>query len=272
MAIRIAHLWRRPSDLDVGLVMRTSALFGTVLLAIAPAQLGHAAANHRLQADVVIGLDATSSIRVGGRWELQVDGVAAAIESPRVLQTLQDGPGVAVAVVEWVNCAKPRAPVGYVNLSPTPKTADRYGGCDTTIDWIELHNENDAHKLAERIRRMTKVIDGYDDDQTAIEYMTKLFDTAPPAQRRVIDFSSDDASDIGAKAAVMEAAEKDIIVNGLPIAAALPTDQVADLMNKALLTSFVNDICFLPGSFCITAKSFEDFARAMIMKFSAEIS
>jgi Ca-activated chloride channel family protein len=227
-------------SLKVGLLSSLIALS-----ALTPAYAADSALNH-VGVALVLDVDATGSIDEH-RWALQTAGIAEAIRDPEVVDAIgNNSGGVAVAVIEWVDA----------NLKATP------------IDWTILSDRASIDAFATRMRGLPRLFTGSDDQYAAIEYSIAAFERAPPADRRVIDFSSDDPPYLNVVGAINDATRAGIIVNGLPV---IDGDPAAGESERTI-SRFRKFICTQPEAFCLVAHGYVDFTRALIAKLILEIS
>jgi hypothetical protein len=221
---------------------------------------GAAAAAPRCDTALVLALDASGSVD-DGRWDLQREGTAAAVESALG----RPGTVNAVAVVQWAASAA----VG--------------------VGWTVVADAGSAAALAARIREMPRRLAGPTLVHAAVAASLALLDLAPcVAAREVVDVSGDGkdsawieparrvnvpgpegatpeewrpAPDVMA-AARAEAARRGATVNCLPIVAGEP--DVAEW--------YALEVQAGEGSFTEAARGWEDFARAMARKLALETS
>jgi hypothetical protein len=195
---------------------------------------------------LVFDVDATGSVDEH-RWRLQTIGIEKAIKDPKVMPAIgQASGGIAVAVVEWVDA----------NREATP------------IDWTILRDSASIDAFAARMHVLPRLFTGADDQYAALEYSIAAFDHAPPAHRRVIDFSSDDPPFLSVASAIKDATRLGITVNGLPIVDGDPMSGVGE----RTISRFRQLICTQPESFCLIAHGYSDFTRAFLAKLILEIS
>ena len=194
--------------------------------------------------ELVLAVDCSSSV-TDDEFLLQMEGIAAAFEDPRVLAAIEDGGprGIAVSLLQWSSL-----------------TAQAMA-----IDWTHIRGLGDSLKFAERVRRTGRLLPG---GATAMSTalavaIEALEENAYHGERRVIDVSGDGRANEGESPAIARAYANriGITINGLAI-----LNEEPDL-TRYYLAGVVGG----PGSFLLTAVDFEDFAESMRRKLYFEI-
>lgn len=237
-----------------------------MLLAAGPARAAE-------EADValIVSVDVSGSVD-DRRFALQMDGVAKALEESGVLAAILGGPHkrIAFTLVQWSDRAREGVP------------------------WTVIGSRADAAEVAARIRRLQRPAGEF----TCVAEMMKhvLEETLPDlplrAGKLVMDVSGDGIDNCDGDAATAEMRNAllatGMTINGLPVnegdpaapvgAGAyrapgrpfqpreLPTDPVT------LDAWYRKNVIGGPGAFILPAKGYEDFSRAIRLKFIAEIS
>jgi hypothetical protein len=220
---------------------------------------------------LIVSVDVSGSVD-GHRYELQMDGIAGALEDDAVIAAILGGPrgGILFTMVEW---------------SERPAVS---------IPWRRLSSREDALALAAEVRRTPR----QEGEFTCVAYMMKfvsdLVITTLPARtsRVVMDVSGDGIDNCDGEAATD--ANRDALVrtgmtiNGLPIHEGDPSRPVGGGAFRAPGRPFQQRT--LPGeikllepwyeqhviggeaAFLLPAYGYKDFRRAIRQKFTLEIS
>jgi hypothetical protein len=203
-----------------------------------------AQAGRTVDLELALLVDVSASVN-DEEFRLQASGLAAAFQSPAVLDAIRSAArkGIAVSVIQWAN-----------------ETSQR-----VSVDWTFVSGEDDARWLSTLIASMPRLIDG---GHTALsnaltfglqELETNRFE----GLRRVIDLSGDGRNNDGRplRTARREVIEQDITINGLAILNELP-----------LLDQYFRDhLIGGAGAFFMVAQDYSDFAQAMAQKLVREI-
>ena len=218
-------------------------LIGIALL-LAPALAGAAPADAPVDTALVLAVDVSLSVDEG-RYALQRDGTAAAIESPDFVRALAGGPNgaVAITVMEFSD------PDRQIPVMP----------------WTRIASAADAQAFAAKLRRVHRSSSGLTGIADALLAAEGMFDESPwPATRRVVDVSGDGMSNIGPP--IDEVRDRlvghGITINGLPILTEEPW----------LETYYTLYLIGGPGAFVIVAQDLASFADAMRRKLVAEVT
>ena len=194
---------------------------------------------------LVLAVDASGSVNAR-RFRLQQAGYADAFRNPRVIQAIRSGlhGAIAVTMFQWTG-PRLHAPV---------------------TQWTRLASEKDIREYGEFIDRSERhLFGGGTSISGAIDYGASLFASCPwKAARRVIDVSGDGYNTSGRPAANArdEAVKQGIVINGLPILA----------IEFDLDEHFRQEVVGGPGSFLISARTFEAFGEAVARKLVQEIA
>jgi hypothetical protein len=194
---------------------------------------------------LVLAVDTSGSVDTE-RFELQKQGYVAAFRNPRLVRAIQAGPAGAIGVTmtQWTGPA--------MQLWVTP--------------WMRVSDAATAGAFADAVAAVPRrLFGGGTSISGAIDHAAALFGRAPfDGARRVIDVSGDGANNRGNPAPVARdaAVAAGITVNGLPILALEPDVDVF----------YRDNVIGGPGAFLIVAKTFDDFADAVLRKLIAEIA
>ena len=193
---------------------------------------------------LVLALDVSSSVDPG-EYDLQREGLAAALNSPDVRHAILRGaPGdVALAVYEWS------------------------GRWQQTLhmDWTRLRTNGD---IDQAVVTLLGVHRGYSDFPTAVghglAFGASVLQRAPKCARRVIDVSGDGINNhgYGPQIAYRHFPLQDVTVNGLVIMGS--SDGVVEFYRNEVLRG--------TDAFVEVARGFDDFEAAMTRKLYREIN
>jgi hypothetical protein len=192
---------------------------------------------------LALGLDISSSVN-DREYRLQLDGLAYALEHPEVMAAIltPEGAGIAAITYEWSG----------------------YNQQDLVTGWTLLDSEAAIRAYAARLRAHDRV---YAEFPTAIgkalEFGAKLFQSAPPCNRQVIDLSGDGENNEGVDPGYFR--ERGLFsgmtINGLVILGAYP--------NPGLY--YREHVMHGPGAFVAIARDFDDYRFTMTGKLLREI-
>ncbi|WP_232796424.1 DUF1194 domain-containing protein [Roseovarius salinarum] len=210
-----------------------------------------AAAECRLA--LALALDVSGSVDAR-EYRLQLDGLAAAVESPSVQSAALAVPGaeVALAVYEWGGPGQQRL----------------------LVNWTALRGPADLRRIARHLRGTSSL---HDDPDTAIGqamlFGAELLARRPGCWRHVLDVSGDGPSNRGPHPRDLStSALSGVTVNGLVIGPAGRANVTKDLSRvKSLLDYYRTFVSRGPGAFVETARDFDDFRAAMTRKLVREM-
>lgn len=194
---------------------------------------------------LVLAVDVSGSVNET-RFELQKQGYAQAFRHPRVLKAIQSGPNarIAVTMVQWTG------PALQVQVTP----------------WHVVSDEQSMHRFAAAIdAEPRRLFSGGTSISGAIDYAARLLADCPhQAARSVIDISGDGGNNRGRPASMArdEAIAAGIVINGLPILE----------LDPALDDHYLNNVIGGPNAFMVPARSFAEFADAILKKLIIEIA
>jgi Ca-activated chloride channel homolog len=192
---------------------------------------------------LVLAIDVSASVTADS-YVLQHDGIARAFTSPRLAEAISAAPGgIEVLVLEW---------------SDPDKIA-------VTVDWTRVADTGSADAFAAAVRATRRSSAGITAVGPALLAAAATFDHLPePAGRRMIDISGDGIANFGLPPA---AARDRIVAAGIAInGLAIVTDEpwVADY--------YRNNVIGGPLAFVVIARTFDDFADAMLRKLVQEVA
>jgi hypothetical protein len=193
---------------------------------------------------LVLAVDCSSSVDAGD-YRLQMDGIAAALRNPQLLEAIEAGPfgRVALALVQW---SSPRSQ--YV-----------------AIPWGIIANASDlegAARQAETAERQWKP--GGTAMAEAIDFSAALLGALQvSATRRVIDVSGDGEENEGGNVerARSHALALGITINGLPITYGSPT--LESYYSKFVIGG--------DGAFLLPTRDIKSFHDAIAQKLVREV-
>jgi hypothetical protein len=242
-------------------------LFAASIAAITSVAI--ATAQEYVDTALVVAVDVSNSVDADN-YKLQMEGIAAALEDPSVVDTIVGGPsgGILLSVVTW-------------SSEPT-----------IVQPWTKIASAADAAAIAKFIRAIPRNWAG--GEFTCLARMLrvshdKLLPQMPMrANRTVIDVSGDGPDNCKGGESIESVREllvgKGITINGLPI---LQADRSGDdfafrgrrvnagipeMKGPELEAWYRANVQGGPGSFILPANGFNDFGRAIRRKFVIEIS
>lgn len=215
-----------------------SPLVALTLLAVACAK--PAAAECRIA--LALAIDVSHSVDATD-YEIQRNGLIDALADPQVKAAFL-GPKnyVTLAVFEW-------AGRDYQDL---------------IVDWTEIRSARDLDSVANRVAAQQQVSQhlptalGW-----ALDFGHRLFESAPPCGRRVLDVSGDGRNNFGKtpKDVFRTLDFADIVINGLAIGQ----------HESDLTTYYRNELIRGPGAFVETARHQSDYPAVMRRKLIREL-
>jgi len=232
------------ADMRETLTTRRRAI-GRGLAALFVAASPVALADTAVDLQLVLAVDASGSVNQY-RFDLQKQGYAAAFRNPRVIQAIRSGisGAIAVTVVQWTG----------------PEMQSQ------VIDWTVIHDEASANMFAAAIDDTPRrLFSGGTSISGAIDYgVALLLRSRFRETRRVIDVSGDGSNNRGRPVILArdDAVRAGITINGLPILALEP----------GLDKYYWDYVIGGPGSFMVTAQSYEQFGEAVLKKLITEIA
>jgi hypothetical protein len=243
---------------DIAIATIGGALvFAATLLGSMPAR-----AQERVDVALVLAVDHSSSVDAT-EWKLQLEGYAAAFRSDAVKASIVSGyhQRIAVTVFRWSD----------------------YSLQETLIGWTVLETPEDADMFAAQIMQFQKLpslngtcIAG------ALVYAGELLESAPWAERQVIDVSGDEQESCGPNGPYASQARDALVhlgvqINGLPILSATVPEYsmgvpIGGDPNENTERFYRDSVIGGPGSFLVVADGFENFASAVQKKLLLEIA
>ncbi|HEX2840062.1 DUF1194 domain-containing protein [Hyphomicrobium sp.] len=222
---------------------------------------------------LVVAVDISDSVN-NDRYQLQMEGIARALEDPEVIRAIMSGPrgGIGFAMVEWADIS------------------------ELTIPWRVIRTSEEALETAAIVRRLMQRAGEYTCVSRMLSFVRERVVSGLPlsATRVVLDVSGDGIDNCRDPADTLR--ERDALVrsgvqiNGLPIIVAGENDTVGASAYRApgfglgplnigpgtqqttLDAWYTDHLIGGPAGFVIRANGFEDFGRAFRLKFVTEIS
>jgi Protein of unknown function (DUF1194) len=211
---------------------------------------GLAFASHKILATesevdlaLVLAIDCSSSVDAG-EYALQMQGMAKAIQDPKVMEAIKKGPNqkIALSAFHWSD----------------------ENSQQKILPWIAIASEADAARVGKILAAVPrKLTGGGTSISGALLYAQSLFQDAPKTSRKVIDLSTDGRNNVGLRAN---------IVRSRLVAAGLTINALAIINEWETLNVYLeNQIIGGQGSFVIKASNYEGYADAILKKLIREI-
>ena len=201
---------------------------------------------------LALGLDVSGSVDAQ-EYQLQLDGVAAALNSDAVSRILFDGPAapIKLAIFEW------SGPSDQVLILP----------------WTALDNAS-ARAIATEIIVSHNRMGGSDSTAigSAMDYGLSLLEDQKECWRRTLDISGDGETNSGPRPQDIATQDPNLIINGLVVGSGdleAGDQRFADI--KQLSSHYRRLVIRGPGAFVETALGFEAYAAAMERKLVREL-
>ena len=238
---------------------KIAASLFTVLLfvtaAIAPAS-DAARAEDRVDLLLVLAADVSRSVDAV-KFQLQREGYAAALTSPRVIAAIRSGleGRIAISFVEWSGA----------------------GAQAVMVDWTAIGSQSDAEAFAQRVLTAPRLFMERTAIGAAIDFSVQQLARSPyKGSRRVIDVSGDGTNNSGRDVAEARnaAVAQGITVNGLAILSAVPLAFNPQHTHPpgGLLKYYEDNVIGGPGAFALAAESHEHFGQHIATKLVKEIA
>ena len=224
------------------LVCGAATLIGIVSLLLWPFSVPAQESN----VDLALVLAVDCSFSVDSReFRLQMEGVGRAFMSPEVKAAIARGnrQRIAVTAIQW---------------------SDEFNQM-VVVPWTIVAGDADADELGQVLATMPRrLAEGGTSISTALNYSAALFRSAPMADRRVIDMSSDGRNNIGppVNLARDRVVAQGITINGLVILNEWPTLDIY----------FENNVVGGQANFVIASPDYASYAEAIHRKLVREIT
>jgi hypothetical protein len=229
-------------DRRVPVRMAAAWLLASLLISATPLR-----AENSVDLQLVLAVDASGSVDER-EYRLQLSGIAAAFRDPEVIKAIGDGPTgrIAVSLLVWAESRQPKA--------RTP--------------WRIIGTTGEAHAFADLATGFGRPVGGGTGIGKAMFTAVRMLETSGlTSPRRVIDVSGDGREttfrewSVPPDQARHAVIDRGITINGLAITAEDPD----------LARYYEREVTAGPGSFVMTARSVDDFARVMRAKLLREI-
>jgi Protein of unknown function (DUF1194) len=198
----------------------------------------------RVDLALVLAIDVSYSVD-SFEHRMQMEGFGAAVQSPEVVEAIRKGKHqrIAVTIYQWSDEFNQRV----------------------LVPWRVIASEADAKKLGDYLAIGRRdVSEGGTAISASLVFGSTLFNTAPLADRKVIDLATDGRNNIGRPA--HEARDfvvgQGITINGLAVSN--EWKQLAGYLEKQVIGGSL--------SFVEEARSYDDFGSAMLRKLVREIT
>jgi uncharacterized protein DUF1194 len=225
--------------------MRSLWLAAALALTLAPTLCAAQIQTEEADVALVLAVDVSGSVDEG-RFKLQREGIAVALESDDFAVVLSGGinQAIEIAVVEW---AEEQTVV---------------------VPWTVVRGHEDLLTVARLLRHAGRAwLHTKTDLNGGIVAASELFASKPlPSIRQVIDVSGDGRQNSGEMAAAVardDAVGHGIIINGLPIVSGAEPD---------VDNWYRDNVIGGPGAFLIVANGYDDFANAFRQKLAFEVA
>ena len=192
---------------------------------------------------LVLAVDVSASVSADS-YILQRDGIAQAFANPRIAEVISAAPGgIEVLMLEWSDPDK----------------------IVVTVDWTRVGDAPSAIGFAAAVRASRRSSAGITAIGPALIAAAAAFEHLPePAAHRIIDISGDGVANFG----LPPAAARDLIV-----ARGIAINGLAILTEEPWLADYYrNNVIGGPSAFVVIARTFDDFAGAMLRKLVQEVS
>ena len=228
---------------------RRTALVGSLATLASPIA---ARAQTAVDLQLVLAVDVSRSIDEV-EAELQRRGYVEALTSQRVIDAIVSGEHkrIALCYVEW-------AGTHYQVV---------------VIDWTVIDSPAAARRFADKLAEAPRTSQSWTAVGAALAFAGQRFDNSGfNSKRRVIDVSGDGRTNDGPPAELVRdrLVAQGIVINGLPVM--MNRSNFGRPPDSGLDKYYEENVIGGPGSFMISAASFDDFGRAVRSKLVREIS
>jgi len=141
------------------------------------------------------------------------------------------------------------------------------------IDWTVIDSDAAARRFAEKLSEAPRTSQSWTAVGAALAFAAQRFENSGfTSKRRVIDISGDGRTNDGPPAELVRdrLVVQGIVINGLPVM--MNRTNFGRPPDTGLDKYYEENVIGGPGSFMISAASFDDFARAVRSKLIREIS
>jgi hypothetical protein len=196
---------------------------------------------------LIVSVDVSSSVDER-RYQIQLEGIAAALEDQGVIDAILSGPrkSILFTIVTWADRPK------------------------LSLPWLKIASREDAIMVALKVRAMQREGGDFTCLSNMLRYISdKIIPQIPErALKVVVDVSGDGSDNCNAQEPVKTVRDemngRGITINGLPILEGREAGTLESWYRENVMGG--------PGAFILPALGFEDFGRAIRQKFVVEIS
>ncbi len=190
---------------------------------------------------LILAVDVSGSVDAQ-EYDLQMDGLAAALRNPAISEALVVAEA-SVLVIQWTGTGRQRV----------------------SVPWVHIRNFDHTDQLAEDIERAPRIWRNFSTAVgEAVAFAMDAFDDVPQCERKVVDVSGDGVSNEGVSPEKLHAElnAAGIIVNGLAI----------ESYDKNLSEYFEEKLITGPGAFVMRAATHEEYPDRIKRKLFREIT
>jgi hypothetical protein len=196
---------------------------------------------------IIVSVDVSSSVDQR-RYLLQMEGIAAALQDPEVLNTVLSGPQgkILFSMVTWADKSR------------------------FIVPWTVISNKDEAISLADKVRNLPQDSGEFTCLARMLRYVAdKVVARMPVKANKIVVDVSGDGPDNCNTGTLIDTAKSDLFASGATING-LPILEGAD---AATIEGWYRDnVIGGPGSFVMAAQGYDDVARAFRQKFVIEVS
>jgi hypothetical protein len=199
------------------------------------------AEDHEVDLALVLAIDCSFSVDAR-EFALQMEGLGRAFMSSEVKEAIAQGPRqrIAIAAVQWSDDRSQK----------------------TVLQWTLIASGADADRVGQELLNMPRSLsEGGTSISAALLYSATLLQSAPSAERLVIDVSADGRNNSGPQVRDRLVAAG-ITINGLTILNEWPT----------LDSYFESNVAGGPGHFVVPAADYDAYGEAILRKLLREIA
>ena len=196
---------------------------------------------------IIVAVDVSSSVDQR-RYLLQMEGIAAALEDPEVVNTVLSGPQgkILFSMVTWADRSK------------------------FIVPWTVVSSKEDAVSLADKVRGLPQDSGEFTCLARMLRYVAdKAVARMPVKANKIVVDVSGDGPDNCNTGTLIDAAKSDLFASGATING-LPILEGADA--TTIEKWYRDNVIGGPGSFIMAAQGYDDVARAFRQKFVVEVS
>ena len=196
---------------------------------------------------LIVSVDTSSSVDQN-RYHLQMEGIAAALEDPEVLNAILGGPkgSILISMVTWADRSR------------------------LSVPWTVISNKEQAKALATTVRTLPQQGGEFTCLARMLRYVSdKVVARMPAKASKVVIDVSGDGPDNCNTGPLLDAARTDLFgggatINGLPILEGADAGTIEAWYREHVIGG--------PGAFLMPAQGYDDVARAFRQKFVVEVS